>query len=36
MDFSNYQRLRLSRSQRILTIALDNGKVNAVDALMHQ
>ncbi len=36
MDFSDYQRLRLSRRQRTLTIALDNGKVNAVDGLMHR
>ena len=35
MEFSDYQRMRLTRRGRILTIALDNGKVNAVDGRMH-
>ena len=36
MEFSDYQRMRLTRRDRILTIALDNGKVNAVDGRMHK
>ena len=35
MDFSSYERMRISRNDRILTLTLDNGKVNAVDARMH-
>ena len=35
MDFSTYKRMRISRNGRILTIALDNGKINAVDSTMH-
>ena len=35
MDFSTYERMRISRNGRILTIALDNGKINAVDSTMH-
>ena len=34
--FDDYQRLRFAREDRILTITLDNGKVNAVDAQMHR
>jgi enoyl-CoA hydratase len=36
MDFSDYQRIRATRQGRILTLALDNGKVNAVDGQMHR
>jgi len=36
MEFSDYQRLRFTRKERVLTIALDNGKVNAVDGRMHR
>lgn len=36
MDFDHYQRIRVSRDGRILTLALDNGKVNAVDGQMHK
>lgn len=36
MEFSDYRRMRLTRRDRILTIALDNGKVNAVDGRMHK
>ena len=36
MDFNSYQRMRISRSGRILTITLNNGKVNAVDGRMHR
>jgi len=35
MDFTTYERMRISRNGRILTIALDNGKINAVDSTMH-
>jgi len=34
--FENYERMKIKRAGRILTIALDNGKVNAVDERMHQ
>ena len=36
MEFNDYKRMRCTRRDRILTIALDNGKVNAVDGRMHQ
>lgn len=36
MEFNDYKRMRCTRRGRILTIALDNGKVNAVDGRMHQ
>ncbi|MFU8815239.1 MAG: enoyl-CoA hydratase/isomerase family protein [Pseudomonadales bacterium] len=36
MDFSSYQRIRADRSGRILTLTLENGPVNAVDAQMHR
>lgn len=36
MDFSSYQRIRATRRGRVLTLALDNGKVNAVDGQMHK
>ena len=35
MDFSDYQHIRFTRRDRILTIALDNGKVNAINGRMH-
>jgi len=35
MSFDDYQRIRATRDGRILILALDNGKVNAVDARMH-
>jgi enoyl-CoA hydratase len=35
MDFSRYQRIRASRDGRVLTLTLENGPVNAVDAQMH-
>ena len=35
MDFNSYERMRFERRDRILTIALDNGKMNAVDSRMH-
>ena len=35
MNFDSYERMKISRNGRILTIALDNGKVNEVDAIMH-
>ena len=36
MAFSDYQYMRFSRRDRILTIALDNGKVNAINGQMHR
>ena len=36
MDFNTYERIRCSRNGRILTIALNNGRVNAVDSRMHR
>ena len=36
MEFNDYQRMRFNRKGRTLTIALDNGKVNAVDGRMHK
>ncbi|MDD9962604.1 MAG: enoyl-CoA hydratase/isomerase family protein [Gammaproteobacteria bacterium] len=36
MAFSDYQYMRLTRRDRILTIALDNGKVNAINGHMHR
>jgi enoyl-CoA hydratase/carnithine racemase len=36
MMFSDYERMNITRDGRILTIALDNGKVNAVDEIMHR
>lgn len=36
MNFDDYQRIRVSRRERVLTLALENGKVNAVDARMHK
>ena len=36
MEFSDYQRLKFSRRGRILVIAIDNGRMNAVDGLMHK
>lgn len=36
MDFSGYQRIRATRRGRVLTLALANGKVNAVDGQMHK
>ena len=36
MAFSDYQYMRFSRRDRILTIALDNGKVNAINGGMHR
>jgi enoyl-CoA hydratase len=35
MDFSRYQRIRANRDGRVLTLTLENGPVNAVDAQMH-
>lgn len=34
--FENYERMKMTHDGRILKIALDNGKVNAVDEKMHQ
>ncbi len=36
MEFSGYQRLKLSRRGRILVIAIDNGRMNAIDGRMHK
>lgn len=36
MDFASYRRLTFTRDGRILTVALSNGPVNAVDPLMHE
>ena len=36
MEFNDYQCMRFTRRGRILTIALDNGKVNAVNGRMHR
>ncbi|MCY3794338.1 MAG: enoyl-CoA hydratase/isomerase family protein [Gammaproteobacteria bacterium] len=36
MLFGDYQRIAVSRRERILVLALDNGKVNAVDGQMHR
>lgn len=36
MKVDDYQRIRVTRQGRVLTLALDNGKVNAVDAQMHR
>ena len=36
MEFSDYQRLKFSRRGRILVIAIDNGRINAVDGRMHK
>ena len=36
MAFSDYQYMRFTRRDRILTIALDNGKVNAINGQMHR
>ena len=36
MEFSDYQRLEISRRGRILIIAIDNGRMNAIDGLMHK
>ncbi|MCY4342476.1 MAG: enoyl-CoA hydratase-related protein [Gammaproteobacteria bacterium] len=36
MAFSDYQYMRFNRRDRILTIALDNGKVNAINGRMHR
>ena len=36
MPLGEYQRIAVSRRERILVLALDNGKVNAVDAQMHR
>ena len=36
MDFADYQRIQVSRRGRILVLALNNGKVNAVDGRMHK
>ncbi len=36
MEFSDYQRLKLSRRGRILVIAIDNGRMNAIDGRMHK
>jgi enoyl-CoA hydratase len=36
MDFSSYQRIQATRRGRVLTLALNNGKVNAVDGQMHK
>jgi enoyl-CoA hydratase len=35
IDFSGYTRIKASRDGRVLTLALSNGPVNAVDAAMH-
>ena len=36
MAFSDYQYMRFNHRDRILTIALDNGKVNAINGRMHR
>lgn len=36
MEFSDYQRLKLSRRGRILVITIDNGRMNAIDGRMHK
>ncbi len=36
MAFNDYRCIRFTRAGRILTIALDNGKVNAIDGRMHR
>ncbi len=36
MNFSEYQRMRLTHSGRTLTITLDNGRMNAIDGRMHE
>lgn len=36
MEFSDYQRLKLSRHGRILVITIDNGRMNAIDGRMHK
>jgi enoyl-CoA hydratase len=36
MEFGDYQRIRITRRERVLTLELENGKVNAVDAQMHK
>ena len=36
MPLGDYQRIAVSRRERILVLALDNGKVNAVDSQMHR
>ncbi len=36
MVFADYQRIQVSRRPRILVLALNNGKVNAVDGRMHR
>ena len=36
MEFSDYQRLKFSRRGRILVIAIDNGRMNAIDGRMHK
>lgn len=36
MPFDDYQRIAVSRRERILVLALDNGKVNVVDGQMHR
>ena len=36
MPLGEYQRIAVSRRERILVLALDNGKVNAVDGQMHR
>jgi len=36
MDFSDYRRIRFTRHERVLTLTLENGKVNAVDGQMHK
>lgn len=36
MEFSDYQRLEISRRGRILVIAIDNGRMNAIDGRMHK
>ena len=36
MAFADYRRIRISRRDRTLVLALNNGKVNAVDEQMHK
>jgi enoyl-CoA hydratase len=36
MKADDYQRIRISRRDRVLVLTLDNGKVNAVDGQMHR
>jgi enoyl-CoA hydratase len=36
MNTDDYQRIRITRRDRVLVLTLDNGKVNAVDARMHR